>query len=280
MALLHYLLYSDCHGLQEPEMKQEVHYINTLKKQDHCYIGQRLKRYSQFLIPADAPPAACMKKGCKLREGQPGMASTVIAPGHTWRMETYYYRKNHTYINAPCCKPRLGRPVGAPPIKRLLFYGDSTVKNSWDIMTYTARRPCKVAWKPRLLHELFDPSICNQKASMEEIDTEMDVILKRCTGGAPWTSVPVGVNTWDVAQYYPLSMSFNMTHFEYNDTYARNHMPPLQLPLPREFSFVYVDGWGALDYMYIKERFYFARPGDVYIINMGPHYTRTRSFQI
>ncbi|GAX85312.1 hypothetical protein CEUSTIGMA_g12729.t1 [Chlamydomonas eustigma] len=126
MALLHYLLYSDCHGLQEPEMKQEVHYINTLKKQDHCYIGQRLKRYSQFLIPADAPPAACMQKDCKLREGQPGMASTVITPGHTWRMETYYYRKNHTYINAPCCKPRLGRPVGAPPIKRLLFYGDST----------------------------------------------------------------------------------------------------------------------------------------------------------
>ncbi len=60
--------------------------------------------------------------------------------GHAWRMETYTYRQNHTYQTAQCCRARLPLPPGSPPYSRLLFYGDSTVKNSWELLTIAARQ--------------------------------------------------------------------------------------------------------------------------------------------
>ena len=30
-------------------------------------------------------------------------------------------------------------------------------------------------------------------------------------------------------------------NYVYNDTYARTHVPPVSLPLPRNFSFIYLE---------------------------------------
>ena len=113
--------------------------MHILKKKDHCYIGGRLRRPGLFQVDA-AKPAACMSQTC--------MPAAPLSPspqggGLTWRMETYYYRQNHSYSEAPCCKPRLAKPPG-PPISRFLFYGDSTVKNSWELLMYPARYPCRI----------------------------------------------------------------------------------------------------------------------------------------
>ena len=94
--------------------------------------------------------------------------------GLTWRMETYYYRQNHTYVEAPCCKPRLAKPTG-PPVSRFLFYGDSTVKNSWELLMFPARKPCKVKWRPRMLHEVFGDGECPPApGGMAEIDPKCE----------------------------------------------------------------------------------------------------------
>ena len=78
-----------------------------------------------------------MREGCS---NSPPVMASPSGPGLTWRMETYYFRRNHTYLDAPCCKPRLGKPPG-PPFSRLLFFGDSTVRNSWEMLLYPARKP-------------------------------------------------------------------------------------------------------------------------------------------
>ena len=39
------------------------------------------------------------------------------------------------------------------------------------------------------------PELCREAASMAEVDPFLDTIMKRCTAGAPWTTVPVGTNT-------------------------------------------------------------------------------------
>lgn len=167
-------------------------------------------------------------------------------------METYYYRQNHTYQEASCCKPRLAKPAG-PPVSRFLFYGDSTVKNSWELLMYPARRPCKVVWRPRMIHELFGNDCPTAEGGMAEVDPKLDKILKRCTAGAPWTSVPVGTNTDDVSRYHALSMLFNMDKFSYNDTYARHHVPPVPLPVPREFTVIYMNGKGSAGHNIVQE---------------------------
>ena len=70
-------------------------------------------------------------------------------------------------------------------------------------------------------------------------------MLKRCTDGLPWTSVPVGVNQPDLLQPYPMAQYFNMSDFQYNDTFFRNHVPPLEGRPKREFTVIYSDGWGC-----------------------------------
>ena len=46
-----------------------------------------------------------------------------------------------------------------------------------------------------------------------------------------------------------MSMLFDMKDFRYNDTFARLHKPhpAVQVPVQREFSLVYLDGWGPRD---------------------------------
>lgn len=82
-----------------------------------------------------------------------------------------------------------------------------------------------------------------------------------------------------ISKYQPLSMLFNMKNYTFNDTYARNHTPPLRLPLPREFTFILVNGWGcrSMKDSVIKD-LEDVRPGDVVIINIGAHCHRGMSF--
>ena len=163
-------------------------------------MGARLRRPGIFQIPEDAEVPSCMSSSCTQSAPVPIPDSSL--GGSTWRMETYYYRKNHTYVEAPCCKPRIAWP-SHPKVSRLLFYGDSTVKNSWELITYPARTPCRVTkWRPRMIHSLFTDGhhSCIPVGSVAEIDPKLDVILKRCTAGAPWTSVPVGTDNRDVSK--------------------------------------------------------------------------------
>ena len=54
----------------------------------------------------------------------------------------------------------------------------------------------------------------------------------------------------EISKYFPLAQLFNMSSsdgFRYNDTHARLHVPPVKLPLPREFTIIYIDGWGCRD---------------------------------
>ncbi len=71
-----------------------------------------------------------------------------------------------------------------------------------------------------------------------------------------------------------------MTHFVYNDTFARLHDPPIPLPVPREFTFVYVDGWGARSFPVCKPQLDLVRRGDVLIANFGAHYSRVMTFEV
>ena len=45
-----------------------------------------------------------------------------------------------------------------------------------------------------------DINRCKPVSGMAEIDPKLDVILKRCTAGAPWTSVPFGADREDVTE--------------------------------------------------------------------------------
>ena len=281
-----WLWYSDCHGLQEPTPSEKNpgggmdFYEQNALKQDHCYIGERIQKTSVALIPTGDPPS-CMTQ-CKLPHSQK-VSAEKGGPGLVWRMETYSHRQNHTIHLDYCCRPRL--PAPSKPFSRFLFYGDSTIKNSWEILLFMARKPCKPhVWKPRMFHELFDASHACSVAPLSEVDKDLDTILRRCTGGLPWSTVPVGANSNDINQYVQSEMGksilFNMSNFVYNDTYARNHNPPIQLPLPREFTMVYLDGWGQrqTDFV-IKETFEGQlRAGDSLVINLGAHYTRAETF--
>lgn len=132
--------------------------MHILKKKDHCYVGSRIRRPGIYQVtPQQAllQGTSCMSDSCVPSAPVPLMGDGRSGDGSTWRMETYYYRKNHTYVEAPCCKQRIAWPT-KPTVSRFLFYGDSTVKNSWELLMYPARRPCKVRdWRPRLIHELF-----------------------------------------------------------------------------------------------------------------------------
>lgn len=169
------------------------------------------------------------------------------------------------------------------PYERLLFFGDSTVRNSWLMMMFQARRPCKPSFEPRELFEPFVVRLC-PPASMSEVDPDMDNILKRCTGGLPWSTVPVGANNGDVSRHVQLpmgkSMLFDMKNWTYNDTYARSHVPSVPLPLPREFSFVYLDGkgnWEADDLWSWSFKGQ-VKPNDIIVINLGSWYQRCDTF--
>ena len=278
-----WLYYSNCHGLQEPHENHEnadlkrnrldVYYTKALKKHDHCWIGERIRRTGLVEIKAShhQPPSCLHSSQCQ--ETQHILKLDRNQPGHVFRMESYSHRVNRSTELAPCCRPRLPAPL--KPFERLLFFGDSTVRNSWLMMMFLARRPCRPSFQPRTLFEPFGVTIC-PLAPMSEVDPQFDQILKKCTGGLPWSTVPVGTNNFDVSRHVQLpmgkSMLFDMSaNWTYNDTYAKNHIPPVALPLPREFTFIYLDGKGNWDgddlWSYTFEGK--VRSTDMIVLNLG-----------
>lgn len=82
-----------------------------------------------------------------------------------------------------------------------------------------------------------------------------------------------------VSKYFRQSMLFDMHDFKYNDTFVRAHAPPVQPPLPREFTLVYLDGWGCQPFRdSVLPLLRTSRPGDVLVINIGAHCSRDMTF--
>ena len=118
--------------LQEPELSY-VYYRGIVKKKDHCYVGTRLRQPGLFQIPREAKAPSCLfEQTCTLSGGV--VPPDISLGGSTWRTETYHYRRNHTLVEAPCCKPRIAWP-SIPKVSRFLFYGDSTVRTHHGIDT-------------------------------------------------------------------------------------------------------------------------------------------------
>lgn len=91
--------------------------------------------------------------------------------------------------------------------------------------------------------------------------------------------IPIGADTKDIQQYVPSALLFNMANFTYNDTRARNHSPAVPLPVPHEFSLVFVDGWGGRPIFTVKNSLKWVQPDDVLVFNVGLHYVRSYSFE-
>ncbi|KAG1673147.1 hypothetical protein FOA52_015258 [Chlamydomonas sp. UWO 241] len=279
-ALVGMLWYSDCFGLQEPNEPPEGrtgeyavsnandgYYSKVLAKADHCYVGGKVRIAGVLTVPASAPPP-CFAASQQQQQllGSPAVCGSYppapTGPTGTpiFRMETYYYRQNHTYQEATCCKPRFPKP--AHTVSRFMVYGDSTFKNSWELLLYQARQPCNITWKPRHVFETLDihggpdSNICPRVKSLEEVDPKIATVLKRCTAGAPWSSVPVGSNTNDVSKYIKNALTFDMQTFQYNSTFATTPniggVAPIGLPVPREFSLIYLNGWGSVPFDFVK----------------------------
>lgn len=107
-TVLAWLWYSDCNGLQEPTKRMQDYESGSsaLTKKDHCYLGGRVRVQGFPVVDPNVSPAACMQPGCSPK---PAPAINPVNGGSlTFRMDTYYYRHNHTYVSCPCCKPRCG----------------------------------------------------------------------------------------------------------------------------------------------------------------------------
>lgn len=163
---------------------------------------------------------------------------------------------------------------------------------------HSLRHPmlCQVTFQPRQIFEPFDINVkggksdlCPRVSSVAEVDPKLDAVLKRCTGGAPWTSVAAGTNTIEVSKYINGAQTYDMKNFQYNSTYATVRQPgidvePIGLPVPREFTFMHINGWGSLPFEH--EHGVGAtlstgvRPGDVLMVNLGAHYSRVYTFDM
>ena len=127
------LLYSDCHGLQEPWTRADG-YKDAVKKEDHCYVGVRVLMDSPALTQLTPPAPEALRAACAAsQEGvaaarSGGDGSTGGGAGRVIRMEHYTVLRNHSFHTVGVCKPRL--PAGAlpRPVTRLLILGDSTIK--------------------------------------------------------------------------------------------------------------------------------------------------------
>ncbi|GAX85313.1 hypothetical protein CEUSTIGMA_g12730.t1 [Chlamydomonas eustigma] len=82
-----------------------------------------------------------------------------------------------------------------------------------------------------------------------------------------------------IVKTHPGSELVNMTDFKFNDAYAKHHIPPIPLPVPREFSVVLLNGWGARPFIEIQQPLAHVRRRDILIINLGSHYSRALTFQ-
>ena len=140
-------------------------YEGLLKKADHCYLGERFFYQPVFretlVMRRNASQEACSSETCTAARKAPSApvgATPAPPPGRTWRTEMYHVRRNRTIYAKPCCRPP-ALPLTIPT-SRFLFWGDSTARNSWDVLLYQARRPCKIAWEPRNIQEVGSVQGC------------------------------------------------------------------------------------------------------------------------
>lgn len=234
--------------------------------------GSRLVKHGVFTVPTStAMPACASEPQDRCSSNKPAAAAAAPAQqqqrGMTVRPEAYYVQDNGTFLQLPCCKPRF--PVGAQRIKRVLTYGDSTTRNNWDTWMFAAYTPCKPKWQPWLLYECFT-HLCKPVESSAEVDAAMDAVVRRCSGGLPMSAVPMGTNTMDVHRYaYKDAILFNMSAWAYNASRLAAHKPPMPRPPPeREFSLVYVDGWGSRDINTVEQSLAHLRAGDILFFNV------------
>lgn len=95
------------------------------------------------------------------------------------------------------------------------------VRDAWWVLLGRAReKPCRVTLSPDLVRDaavlnrgkngnFFNTTFCPPIASWVDADPEMDAVMRRCTGGMPWTTVPVGTNFVGIQQAYPKSILIN-----------------------------------------------------------------------
>lgn len=287
-----WLYYSDCHGVDEPKedvdtIIQDHPYFDRINKEDQCYIGQRVydPPGAEIEVPQDAKPPECLARKCQAAAAAKNPDIKARTFGDTWRTDTYYMHKDGALVSLPCCKKRLSvRKAKDPPPKRLLFCGDSTVYYPWIVLVQATRAPCKVKFENQwasLNLEAMSGDWCEPLApgaSLAEMDPEFPGIYERCTGGVPWTTVPIGADTEGSARNSPFPLYFDMERFQYDNQFAVNHNPPVQLPLPREFSFVFLESGSLRTMLGLKETLKWVQEGDVLVINVGHHYTRLMRF--
>lgn len=85
--------------------------------------------------------------------------------------------------------------------QRLLMWGDSTIKRTFQNLLALARAPCNMTAWPRGTHleRWADPAACKPVPS-GQADPAQEAALKGCTAGAEWATVPLGVNSPDMVQ--------------------------------------------------------------------------------
>ena len=99
-------------------------FFSKLTKDDHCFIGERLRSpTARFIVDTKSPPAPpCMALPCSAATAAASPDIKARKGGHAWRAETYHILKNYTFLPLPCCKPRLPvRRSSEPQISRLLL---------------------------------------------------------------------------------------------------------------------------------------------------------------
>lgn len=316
--MLHAMLwYSDCQGLQEPthNSSEERSYLDDLEKKlskgDHCYIGHRISwpmfakgwtEQTREFIKMASSDTACNSEWCEsIRRTSPSSFAPVNngtrrPRGRSFRTELYHYRRNHTIHSLDCCTPP---PLPKTEVKRVLLYGDSTMRNLWDILLYMARKPCRIKQeflKPRVVQDEFkNPTACDPVDSIQDVDPLLAEILLQCTKGAPFSTVPVSTSSSDILSHFPWTHLVNLSlPFVYNLTFSQQYQQKASsnatlaaklstLPPPigkgPEFSIVYIDGWGCRHpSSVVTDDLSHAKNGDVLVFNVGAHCQRSQTF--
>ena len=74
--------------------------------------------------------------------------------------------------------------------------------------------PLQFTWIPKLNDEALLPEVCPAVSDVADMDPELDTIGRRCTGGVPWSTVPVGADTEGSSRNSPFPMYFDMKDFQ------------------------------------------------------------------
>ena len=64
-------------------------------------------------------------------------------------------------------------------------------------------------WIPKMNEEAFMPEVCPAVKDVADMDPELDAIGRRCTGGVPWSTVPIGADTDGASRNSAYPMSFD-----------------------------------------------------------------------